>query len=324
MKIIIIDHNEIKISKGDFISLCSTDLSSPGIIVKMKNDKDAVLSSSSRKKLTIRLLNGPLSGCEFELTKESTLFIVAPEKILEQGTHILANAFIIPLEEGGVNFQVINDGSLDNGIKIREQRPEGQTTTTVKFHTTINIGLLKVVIKTANEAWLPEINQPIASRRRRFSLGIKKKILTLMSLFLLLFTFCIWLKGGAAATLESKIKFQPIVTPLLPQKLIHSLPEAPSLSNVILTADDAENALRGMSLTYTRSNNNNNNVNFIISGLINDESLQQLKLLVVSYKDQPVNFTVNLQDDYRANKSFKFGNQGYIKISPEHWLINKL
>ncbi|WP_314154728.1 PrgH/EprH family type III secretion apparatus protein, partial [Rouxiella badensis] len=69
---------------------------------------------------------------------------------------------------------------------------------------------------------------------------------------------------------------------------------------------------------------NNNNVNFIISGLINDESLQQLKLLVVSYKDQPVNFTVNLQDDYRANKSFKFGNQGYIKISSEHWLINKL
>ncbi|WP_342064489.1 PrgH/EprH family type III secretion apparatus protein [Candidatus Fukatsuia endosymbiont of Drepanosiphum platanoidis] len=88
----------------------------------------------------------------------------------------------------------------------------------------------------------------------------------------------------------------------------------------------AESGIKKMAVPYT-CYDNGDSVTFIIQGALNDEQLQQLRRFVAHYiqawGEHYVKFSVELKDDWLKGESFKYGNQGYIKVTPGYWYFPK-
>lgn len=86
----------------------------------------------------------------------------------------------------------------------------------------------------------------------------------------------------------------------------------------------AEQGLKQMALSY-REINNGGSVTFVILGVIEDGMLERIKNYVNQYYQQwgarYVHFSVELKTDWFKDKSFKFGEQGYIKLGAGHWFF---
>ncbi|WP_434571430.1 PrgH/EprH family type III secretion apparatus protein [Pseudomonas sp. Z3-6] len=70
----------------------------------------------------LRILNGPLQGCEFPLGEGTTLFVVGAVAMWGDGAgaaSVPADAIFIPLEEGGCNFEVLADHATPDGVPVR-------------------------------------------------------------------------------------------------------------------------------------------------------------------------------------------------------------
>jgi type III secretion system PrgH/EprH family protein len=69
-----------------------------------------------------RLLNGPLRGCEYGLADGTTLVVVGAQNELLSGTAMPEfphNAIVVPLAEGGVNFEIVIGGDVCDGFRLR-------------------------------------------------------------------------------------------------------------------------------------------------------------------------------------------------------------
>ncbi|WP_339058239.1 PrgH/EprH family type III secretion apparatus protein [Candidatus Regiella endosymbiont of Tuberolachnus salignus] len=88
----------------------------------------------------------------------------------------------------------------------------------------------------------------------------------------------------------------------------------------------AESGIKKMAVPYTR-HDNGSSVTFVIQGALDDSQLQQLRSFVTHYTqawgEHYVKFSVELKDDWLKGKSFKYGDQGYIKVSPGYWYFPK-
>ena len=74
------------------------------------------LSAPPLQPCVLRILNGPLQGCEFPLGEPRTLFIVAPLDLLGREAHSISvpeDAIFIPLDTGGCNFEVLLAGGAN-------------------------------------------------------------------------------------------------------------------------------------------------------------------------------------------------------------------
>ena len=89
-------------------------------------------------------------------------------------------------------------------------------------------------------------------------------------------------------------------------------------------AADAENGLSKIAQYFNKSSEKDS-VTYLIHGELNDAELQGLKKFVTEFYQRwgnnYVNFAIELQDNPLKDKSFKYGDKGYIKLKPGHWFF---
>ena len=88
----------------------------------------------------------------------------------------------------------------------------------------------------------------------------------------------------------------------------------------------AEENLKRLALPFTRQEHADS-VTFTVEGSLEDGELQALNALVSDFNqqwgDRYVHFAIELKDDWLKGKSFQYGPQGYIKMTPSSWYFPK-
>lgn len=110
--------------------------------------------------ITLRLLNGGLRGCEFQLAPGKTLFIVKNENDAsgEVGVPDLPeDAIYIPMAQGGVNFEVWVGKELGEGITVRVLDRAGAHDIACTLHTICKVGTVEFALKRHMELWQEKI-----------------------------------------------------------------------------------------------------------------------------------------------------------------------
>ena len=106
----------------------------------------------------IRILNGPLMGCEYPLQAGKILFIVGKHSaVAEEGFFPVFpdDTVYIPLEQGGVNFEITTDNNnpSDKRIALHELRDTGRHTRYVDCNTPVRVGELVIAVRARDEVW---------------------------------------------------------------------------------------------------------------------------------------------------------------------------
>lgn len=107
-------------------------------------------------KLTLRLLNSGLRGCEFHLPAGKTLFLVKAESdilSLSGMPDLPEDAIYIPLAEGGLNFEVLLTEPAASAVTIRILAPGDIKEINYVFNTVCKVGNLEFAIKPIDEPW---------------------------------------------------------------------------------------------------------------------------------------------------------------------------
>lgn len=115
-------------------------------------------SASPQQPCVLRILNGPLQGCEFPLAAPRTLFIVAPLDLLgtqAQAVSVPEDAIFVPLEQGDCNFEVVLSEHEPNGVTLHILGDCAQTRH-CPFQQATRIGGLQMVVLEAGQVWAPQ------------------------------------------------------------------------------------------------------------------------------------------------------------------------
>ncbi|QXH96736.1 PrgH/EprH family type III secretion apparatus protein [Pseudomonas ogarae] len=113
----------------------------------------------------LRILNGPLQGCEFPLGEGTTLFVVGAVEVLGDGARVAsvpADTIFIPLEVGGCNFEVLADQATPDGVPLRLLGDSVEVRHCV-FQARVQLGGLQVTLRSADQPWAPECLGPADS-----------------------------------------------------------------------------------------------------------------------------------------------------------------
>lgn len=159
----------------------------------MENN-DKFLSQDLLESYAIRLLSGPLNGCEYEILNGRVLVIVGNDVSLGRSdsfSELPENTIVIPYGELTGSFEVIITTDPDLVVTIREltaQEPEDRTLT---LNQQIEVLGLKFAVKVKNEVWqysIPGIvENNITSTRQHFFRSTLFKYVTLFFLFAIIF-----------------------------------------------------------------------------------------------------------------------------------------
>lgn len=120
------------------------------------------ISNSISNRIIIRLLNSSLRGCEFLLSPGRTLFVVGEHSDLvtnDQIPELPGDTLFIPLEKGGINFEVLFDEVQPEHILLRELA-EGEYQAherTVTFNQILHVGELLIALRPEYLSWSSEI-----------------------------------------------------------------------------------------------------------------------------------------------------------------------
>ncbi|MGH8347944.1 MAG: PrgH/EprH family type III secretion apparatus protein [Pseudomonas sp.] len=118
-----------------------------------------VLAAPTSQPCVLRILNGPLQGCEFSLGETSTLFVVGAVDLLGEGalaTSVPADAIFIPLDQGGCNFEVLTDQVTTDGLSLRLLN-ESAEIRHCAFQTRVQVGELQIALRPGNQSWASEV-----------------------------------------------------------------------------------------------------------------------------------------------------------------------
>lgn len=106
----------------------------------------------------LRILNGPLQGCEFPLGEGTTLFVVGTVDLLGDGAHsasVPGQAFFVPLEDDGCNFEVLADQATADGLPLR-LLGESVEVRHCAFQARVQIGSLQIALRPEDQPWAAE------------------------------------------------------------------------------------------------------------------------------------------------------------------------
>ncbi|VVO48672.1 PrgH/EprH family type III secretion apparatus protein [Pseudomonas fluorescens] len=85
---------------------------------------------------------------------------------------------------------------------------------------------------------------------------------------------------------------------------------------------EAEQGLKRLGINFNLQRNTDS-VNFSVVGSLDDGELHALTDYILTFQQQwggrYVNFTIELKDDWLKGKSFQYGPQSYIKMTPSSW-----
>ncbi|AUM69101.1 PrgH/EprH family type III secretion apparatus protein [Pseudomonas fluorescens] len=107
----------------------------------------------------MRILNGPLQGCEFALGQGTTLFVVGAVELLGDGAlsaSVPADAIFVPLEQGGCNFEVLADQAAPDGLPLR-LLGDSVEVRHCAFQARVQVGGLHIALRPDDQAWAPEL-----------------------------------------------------------------------------------------------------------------------------------------------------------------------
>ncbi|HCZ4708599.1 TPA: PrgH/EprH family type III secretion apparatus protein [Salmonella enterica subsp. enterica serovar Saintpaul str. CFSAN004144] len=145
---------------------------------------------SDFRSYVIRILSGPLMGCEYSLLDGKLLFIVGNNSVMTNNDSfpVLPNDTIyIPLEQGGINFEItIDNNEPGRGkIQLHEFRETGRHTRYVDFNTPVMVGGLGVAIRASEQVWSTSVlSYPDTGggrRRKKLNWGYMVLVLLIMA-----------------------------------------------------------------------------------------------------------------------------------------------
>ncbi|HAK5293731.1 TPA: PrgH/EprH family type III secretion apparatus protein [Salmonella enterica] len=109
---------------------------------------------SDPQSYVIRILNGPLQGCEYTLQSGKLLFIVGKNlTMLDDSVFPVLpdNTIYVPLQQESVNFEITADEN--ERIQLHELTESGGTTRFISFNTPVRVGELVIAVRAHNQAW---------------------------------------------------------------------------------------------------------------------------------------------------------------------------
>jgi len=121
------------------------------------------MQDSPATQCVLRVFNGPLQGCEFNLAQHDNFFLVGPEARFCAAEHLPSvpeDAVYIPLDAGGCNFEVLLEENARSGCRLRVLGALGVEERTLAFQTLENIEGLQIAVRPVDEPWLEALLQP--------------------------------------------------------------------------------------------------------------------------------------------------------------------
>ncbi|WP_210643619.1 PrgH/EprH family type III secretion apparatus protein [Pseudomonas sp. Tri1] len=118
-----------------------------------------VPTAPSLQPCVLRILNGPLQGCEFALGQGTTLFVVGALDVLGDGAlsaSVPADAIFVPLEQGGCNFEVLADQAALDGLPLRLLGDPVEVRHCA-FQARVQVGGLHIALRPEDQSWAPEV-----------------------------------------------------------------------------------------------------------------------------------------------------------------------
>lgn len=146
-------------------------------------------SNDLSNKIIIRLLNGPLLGCEFVLSPGRTLFIVGDSSSLMMNDYLPnlpRDTLFIPLEQGGSNFEVVFEDTEPQNAVLRKLSADGsdEDARSPIFNQVLHIGKLAFALRLENQFWSSEVldypNVIFSPKKTKKNSGYISTILALM------------------------------------------------------------------------------------------------------------------------------------------------
>ena len=93
------------------------------------------------------------------------------------------------------------------------------------------------------------------------------------------------------------------------------------ISDAVLV-NQAEQGLREIAEVYSKDNQRDA-ITFTVRGSLNDNELNDLKVFIASFNKKwqrhYVHFKIELENDQLKGKSYQYGSDGYVKLTPRHW-----
>ena len=90
--------------------------------------------------------------------------------------------------------------------------------------------------------------------------------------------------------------------------------------------NEAEQGIKKIAVPYTKIKNHES-ITFSIQGDIDDSQLERVKSCVQNFGHRwgegYIQFVIELKKDWLADKSYKYGSEGYVKMSSSHWYFPK-
>ncbi|MGL5758795.1 PrgH/EprH family type III secretion apparatus protein [Plesiomonas sp.] len=114
------------------------------------------LLCSTSHSFTVRLLNGPLCGCEYQLSTPRTLFLVGDTQTLipaEAAADLPADSLYIPLASGGINFEIVLVSEQKNQLILRELGSNATPEHNIVFNEPFSVGSLTLAVRPTKEPW---------------------------------------------------------------------------------------------------------------------------------------------------------------------------
>lgn len=106
----------------------------------------------------IRILNGPLRGCEYPLQAGKMVFIVGKDSVMIEHDFFPTlpdNTIYVPLEQDGINFEITteNNAPEDKQLLLHEFRGNGFHARYVDCNMPVRVGGLDIAIRHYDQEW---------------------------------------------------------------------------------------------------------------------------------------------------------------------------
>lgn len=121
-------------------------------------------TGDSDSTLTLRILNGALKGCEFQLPSGKTLVLIGDPTTEQESGELLnipENSIYIPALDGANNFEIFVDD--DRSVRLRILSQDSSQETPCILNKVHNAGTLSFAIKPVDEEWTQAVLNPVAT-----------------------------------------------------------------------------------------------------------------------------------------------------------------
>ncbi len=128
--------------------------------MQKEQDQSLDIDTVNHDLVIVRLLNGKLKGCEYHIGLGKTLFVAACDDDSDADKDPLSfpeNSIFIPVEDAGVNFELINQPTGHGDVLIRELGESSVREQVLTSNVAVSIGAVTLAVKRADESWSDDI-----------------------------------------------------------------------------------------------------------------------------------------------------------------------